>query len=168
MFSTRYDLWRFKYLTRRTGSDKILHDKAFNVAKNPKYDGQQRGLTSMIHKIHKIGRIKNEIIASKELVEELHKQIIRKFEKEKVHRHFVDNIWGAYLADMQFISKFDKGFRFLLCVIDINSKYARVIPLKDKNGITITNVFKKMLNESKCKQNKIRVDKGSKFYNSII
>ena len=56
---------------------------------------------------------------------------------------------------MQLISKFNKGIRFLLCVIDIFSKYAWVIPLKDKKGITITNAFQKILDESNCKPNKI-------------
>ena len=54
------------------------------------------------------------------------------FEKRKVNSPFIDNIWVADLADMQLINKFNKGFRFLLCVIDIYSKYAWVIPLKDK------------------------------------
>ena len=63
------------------------------------------------------------------------------------------------------ISKFNKEFRFLLCVIDIYSKYAWVIPLKDKKGITITNAFQKILDESNHKPNKIWVDKGSEFYN---
>ena len=66
---------------------------------------------------------------------------------------------------MQLISKFNKGFRFLLCAIDIYSKYACVIPLKGKKGITITNAFQKILNESKHKLYKIRGDKGSEFYN---
>ena len=66
---------------------------------------------------------------------------------------------------MQLISKFNKGFRFLLCVIDIYSKYAWVITLKDKKGITITNAFQKILDESNRKPNKIWVDKGSEFYN---
>ena len=65
---------------------------------------------------------------------------------------------------MQLISKFDKGFRFLLCVIDIYSKYASVIPLKDK-GITINNAFQKILDELKRKSDKIWVDKGGEFYN---
>ena len=56
---------------------------------------------------------------------------------------FIENIWGADFADMQLISKFNKGFRFLLCVIDIFSKYAWVIPLKDKKVIAITNPFQK-------------------------
>ena len=56
---------------------------------------------------------------------------------------------------MQLISKFNKGFRFLLCVIDIFSKYAWVVPLKDKKGVTIVNAFQKILDDSKRKQNKI-------------
>ena len=67
------------------------------------------------------------------------------FNKRKVHSSFINNIWGADLADIQLISRFSKGFRFLLCVIDIYSKYAWVIPLKDKKGIMITNAFQKNL-----------------------
>ena len=66
---------------------------------------------------------------------------------------------------MQLISKFKKGFRFLLCVIDIYRKYAWIIPLKDQNGITITNAFQNILDESNHKPNKIWVDKCSEFYN---
>ena len=69
-----------------------------------------------------------------QLADELHKPMIRKFKKRKAHSSFRDNIWGVDLADMQLSSKFDKGFRFLLCVIDIFSKYAWVISLKDKKG----------------------------------
>ena len=85
----------------------------------------------------------------------MHKPIIRNFNKKKVHSPFIDNIWGADLADMQLISKFNKGFRFLLCLIDIYSKYPCVIPLKDKKCITITNAFQKVLKESNKKANKI-------------
>ena len=63
------------------------------------------------------------------------------------------------------MSKFNKRFRFLLCVIDIYSKYVWVIPLKDKKGITIVNASQKILNDSKRKLNKIWVDKGSEIYN---
>ena len=75
--------------------------------------------------------VKNEIISNKELTEELHKLIIRTFEKRKVHSRFIDNIWGADLADVQLISKFDKEFRFLLCVIGIYSKYEWLISLNE-------------------------------------
>ena len=69
---------------------------------------------------------------------------------------------------MQLINKFNKGFRFLLCVIDIYSKYTWVIPLKDKKRITITNAFQNILDESNPKPNKIWADKGSEFYNRLI
>ena len=103
---------------------------------------------------------------NEQLAEELNKPIIRKFKKRKVHSPFKDNIWGADLADMQLISKFNKGFRFLLCVINIFSKYAWVAPLKVKKGVSIVNVFQKILDDSKRKPNKIWVDKGSEFYNN--
>ena len=66
---------------------------------------------------------------------------------------------------MQLISKFNEGSRFLLCVIDIYRKYGWIIPLKDKKGITITNAFQKILNDSKCKPNRIWVEKVSEFSN---
>ena len=150
----------FKDLTRRTASDKIWHDKAFSIAKNPKYDRYQRGLPSMVYKF---SSIKSENISNKELAEELHKLIIIKFNKRKVHSPFIDNIWGTDLAHMQLISKFNKGTCFLLCVIDIFSKYAWV-----KKGITITNAFQNILKESNRKPNKIWIDKRSKFYNRSV
>ena len=103
---------------------------------------------------------------NEQLAEELHKPIIKKFRKRKVYSAFKDKIWGADLADMQLISKFNKGFRFLLCVIDIFTKYAWVVPLKDKKGTSIVNAFQKILKQSARKPNKIWVDKGSEFYNS--
>ena len=73
-----------------------------------------------------------QILSNKELAEELHKLIIRKFTKRKVHSPFIDNIFGPNLAEMPLISKSNKRIRYLLCVIDIFSKYAQVISLKDK------------------------------------
>ena len=67
---------------------------------------------------------------------------------------------------MQLISRLNKGVRFLLCAIDIFSKYAWVVPLKDKNGISIVNAFQKFLKQSNRKPHKIWVDEGSEFYNS--
>ena len=66
------------------------------------------------------------------------------------------------------INTFNKGICFLLCVIDILSKYAWVIPLKDKKGIKIGNAFQKILDESNCKPNKLWVDGGSEFYNRLM
>ena len=172
----------FKDLKRRTASDKILKDKAFNVAKNPKYDEHQRGLASMFYRFFNKKSDKSVSgssivnnnkqnrrpldLAALQLAKELHKPIIRKFKKRKVYSGFKNNIWGTDFADMQLISKFIKGFRFLLCIIDIFSKYAWVVPLKDKKGISIVNVFQKIFKKSKRKPNKIWVDKGSEFYNN--
>ena len=140
----------FKDLKRRTASDKILRDKAFNIAKNPKYDGYQRGLVSMVYKLFDKksagSGIANE--PNYQLANELHKPIIRKLKKRKVYSGSKDNIWGADLADMQLISKFNKGFRFLLCAIDIFGKYGWVVPLKDKKGVSIVHAFQKVLDHS--------------------
>ena len=111
--------------------------------------------------------INTDVKLNEKLAEKLHKLIIRiKFKNRTVFSRFKDNIWGADLADMQLISKFNKGFRFLLCVIDIFSKYAWVVSLTDKKGVTITNAFQKILNDSARKPKKIWVDQGSDFYNS--
>ena len=75
-------------------------------------------------------------------------QILKNFKKE-VYSSSRDNIWGVDLVDMQLLSKFNKGIRFSLCVIDIYSKYVWVIPLKDKKGISIVKVFQKILDDSK-------------------
>ena len=92
---------------------------------------------------------------NQQLAEELRKPIIEKFEKRKVHAAFKDNIWGADLADMQLLSKYNKGIRFLLCVIDIFSKYTWVITLKDKKGVSIVTTFQIILKQSNRKPNKI-------------
>ena len=77
------------------------------------------------------------------LVNELHKPIIKNFLKRTVCSGFKDNIWVVDLADMQSLSKYSKGIKYLLCVIDLFSKYAWVIPIKDKKGTSIVNAFKK-------------------------
>ena len=84
---------------------------------------------------------------NQQVADELYKPIIRKLKRRKVYSYFKDNIWGADLADMELISKHKKGIRFLLSMTDIFSKYARVIPLKDKKCITIVNRFQSILDE---------------------
>ena len=112
-----------------------MQDKAFKIASNQKYDGYQRGLTSMVYKFFDkkssgsglLLSSASQIVDNKEnirLVDELHMSIIKKFEKRKVYSLFRGNIWGTDLADMQLLSKFNKGYRFLLCVIDIFRKHA--------------------------------------------
>ena len=160
----------FKDLARRTAADKVLRDKAFNIAKNPKYDGYQEGLASMVYKFFdrksKGSGVNTEVKHNEKLAKELHKPITKKVKKGTVYLGFKDNIQGADLADMQLISRFNKRFRFLLCVIDIFSKYAWVVPLKDKKGVSVVDAFQNILVKSGRKPNKIWVDKGSEFYNN--
>ena len=162
----------FKDFTRRIAIDKILRDISINIAKNVMEiwcDGYQRGLGSMVYKFFDKGTagngIKNENISDQLLAEELQKPIIWTFKKRKVHSSFIDNIWVADLADMQLISKFNKGILFLLCVVEIFSKYAWVIPFKDKKGITIINAFQINSDGSNRKPDQICIDKDSEFYN---
>ena len=103
---------KLKDLAKRTQSDKVLRDKAFKIGSDPKYDGYQRGLASMVYRNN-------------------------------------------------------KGIKYLLCPIDLFSKYAWVVPLKDKRGISIVNAFQKIISKGR-KPNKIWVDQGSEFYNNTF
>ena len=175
-----------KDLIHRTEADKVLRDKAYDIASNPKYDGYQRGLASMVYKffdkkstaepsalarssLERMGsgfkKLKN---SSSILADELHKPIIKKFDKRKLYSQFKDNIWGVDLADMQSLNRKNKGIKYLLCAIDLYSKYVFVIPLKDKKGISIVNAFNKMIKQSNRKRNKIWVDQGGEFYNNVF
>ena len=113
-------------LTRRTASDKILRDKEFSIAKNPKYDGYQRVFTSMVYKFFDKktagGAVKNETILNKELAEQLHKPIIRKLKKRKVYSPFTDSIWDADFVDMQLIINLTKKivFYYALLIFSVN------------------------------------------------
>ena len=143
-----------KDLINRTKSDKFLKDKAYDIARNPEYDGYQRSLASMVYKFfdkkataepnakHVMG---NDVKKLKDtakpsslersfsiLADELHKPVIKKFNKRQVYSQFKDNLWGVDLADMQSLSRKNKGIMYLLCAIDLHSKYAFVVPLKDK------------------------------------
>ena len=131
----------FKDLAKRTASEKVLLDQVFNIAKNTKYDGYERDLASMRYKsfnktytagaVRRLNKsaIKSKNISNEQLAEELRNTINKKFEKCKVNSSFKDNIWGAVLADMHLISRFHEGTFLLLCVIDMFSKYAWVVPL---------------------------------------
>ena len=177
----------YKDLINRTKSDKVLRDKAYNIASNPKYGGYQRGLASMVYKFFDkksmgsgiarsfLKRVTKDTAepsslerSSSILADELHKPVIKNFEKRKVYSQFKDNIWGIDLAEMQSLSRKNKGIKYLLYTIDLFSKYAFVVPLKDKKGISIVNAFNKKIKQSGRKPNKIWVDQGSEFYNNVF
>ena len=174
-----------KDLVNRTEADNVLGDKAYDIARNREYDGYQRGLASMVYKFfdkkstaepsakHVMGsgfkRLKNTTkLSSSILADKLHEPVIKKFEKRKVYSQSKYNIWGVDLADMQSLSRKNKGIKYLLCAIDLYSKYAFVIPLKDKKGISIVNAFNKIIKQSNRKPNKIWVDQGGEFYNNVF
>ena len=94
-----------KDLINRTKSDKVLRDKAYDIASNPEYDGYQRGLASMVYKFFDKKSMSSGIASSSILADELHKPVIKTFNKIKVYSQFKDNIWGVDLADMQSLSR---------------------------------------------------------------
>ena len=108
-----------KIKKKRTAADKVLRDKAFNIAKDPKY-GYQRGLASMFYNFFykkTAGSGVKSMLQNEQLAEEINQPIIRKFKKGKVYPAFKDNILGADLADMQLICKFNKGFIIIIIII---------------------------------------------------
>ena len=176
---------KYKDVENRLISDQKLKNSAYDIASNPKYNGYQRGLASMVYYFFgsKVAPIDKKTMSGKGngkhsslermgynkiLAEELHKPVIKKFNKRKVYSQFKDNIWGVDLADMQSLSKKNKSIKYLLCAIGLFSKYAFVIPLKDKKGISIVNAFNKSINQSNRKPNKVWVDQGGEFYNHVF
>ena len=118
-----------KDLAKRTQSDKVLKDKAYKIPYDPKYDGYERGLASMVYKFFNersslsgvavsLGN-KSTTEPNDQLANELHKKMIRKFKRRKVYSSFRDNIWGVDLADMQSLRKYNKGIKYLLCATAI-------------------------------------------------
>ena len=131
---------KYTDLTKRIQSGKVLRDKAFEISSNPKCDGYQRGFSSMVFKFFDKSSAADsgiQSISNQQLAIELHKLISKKFERRRVYSSFKDNIWGVDLADMQLISKYNKGIRYSLYANDLFSKYAWVVILKDKEGVTI-------------------------------
>ena len=119
--------------------------KTFKIASDPKYDDYQRGLALMVYKFFNRKSSGSGIAAPNyQLANELHRQIIRKFKKKKSTFPLRDGIWGLDLTGMQSLSKYNKGINNLLCAIDLFSKYERVVPLKDKRGITIVIAFQEI------------------------
>ena len=108
-----------------------MRDRAYEIARNWKYDGYQRALSSIVYKFcdKKTG---SRVSVNKQLTEELHKPVIKKFKGGKVCARFKDNIWVLDLAEMGSPSSKNTNVKYLLCVIDVFTKYAGVKPLKDK------------------------------------
>ena len=100
------------------------------------------------------------------LAEELHKPVRKKFKRRRVLVNGIDKVWAADLADMQAFSKFNRGIKYLLAVIDVFSKYGWLIPLKDKTGKSVASALKTIFKERKPE--KMWIDKGKEFYNKDV
>ena len=108
-----------------------MKGRAFEIARNRNYDGYQRALASMVYTFFdkKTG---SRVSVNEQLAKELLKTVIKKFKRKKVHARFKNNMWAADLAEMGSSASKNKNVKYLLCVIDVFTKYARVKPLKDK------------------------------------
>ena len=147
-----------KDLAKRTISDKISKDRAYKIAINPKYNGYQRGLASMVKKMS----------VNKLLAQELHKPVVNKFKRRKVCARFKGNIRTADLAGMGSLSSFNCGVKYLVYLIDDFTKYTSVKPLKDKKTKTFLRGLVEIVNEFKRQPNKIWIDQGREFYNNLM
>ena len=144
-------------LAKKTQSDKVLRDKAFQIVSDPKYEGYQRGLASMFYNFfdRKSSGSGIDVEPNYWLVNELCRQIIRKSKIRKFYSSFRDGIWDVDLADMQSLSKYNKGIKYLICAVDLFSKYA------------IVNAFENIISKGH-KPNKIWLDQGAEFYNNLF
>ena len=140
---------KYKDSVNRKQSDIVLKNKALRIATDPKVDGYQRSLAAMVYKFFNertkglgMNFVKHSL-NNLQLAEELHKSIVRNFKRRKVYSSFKDNIWGVDSAVMSLISKFNKGIKYLLCIIDFFSRYAWVIPLKNEKKLIV------LLNDSR-------------------
>ena len=129
-----------------------MKDRAYEIVINPKFDGYQRGLASMVYKFFdkEQGSSVNE-----KLAQELHKPVIKKFKRTKMYARFKADIWAADLAEMGSLSSMNRGVKYLLCVIDVFTKCAWVKPLKDKEGKTVLHGFIEIVYKPKHQPNKL-------------
>ena len=149
----------------RNISDMALAHRADEIANNPTYDDVQRKDAHFISGIMKTKAKFGLGVWNEELADELHAPVKRKFKRRHVISYGVDDVWSCDLVEMQEWKKQNKGFRYMLNVIDVHSKYAWSIPLKDKTGKTVLEAFKQIVNSSGRKPDHIWVDEGKEFYN---
>ena len=137
---------KYKDLNTRTQSGKVLRHEAFEIPSNPKYDGYHRGLASTVYRFFEKKSTGSDVsfMPNQQLANEPHKPIISKFKIRKVYSSYKGNIWAVDLADMQLVSKYNKGIMYLLCAIETFSNNAWVVPTKDEK-VPLVNAFPKIL-----------------------
>ena len=136
-----------KDLAQRTISGKVLKDRACEIPRNPNYDGHQRALASIVYKFSDkktgLGASVNE-----DLAEKLQKPVVKKIEIRKAYPRFKDHIWVADLGEMGSLSSPNRCVKYLLCVIDVFTKYVWTKSFKVKQVKTVLNGFVEIVNES--------------------
>ena len=145
-----------------SGLRKVILDKYTD----PSFPSSFAGLNSFFKEIKKVANVsKNEVkeVLSGNDVYSLHFPSRKRFKTNKVIVHGIDHSWQADLVDVQSLAKQNKWFKYLLTVIDVFSKFAWVVPLKNKDGLSVTQAFQKILGNRKPK--KLQTDKGKEFYN---
>ena len=131
-----------------------MKDRAYQIALNPQYDGYQRGLASIVYPFSN-KKIGSGVNVNEVPAQELQKPVTKKFKRKKVYSAFKDNIWVADLAEMGLLSSFNRGVKYLFCVIDGFIKNVWVKPCTNKKAKNVIDGFIGILNESKCKPNKL-------------
>ena len=157
-----------KDLTKWTISIRFWKIKLNEIVINPKYDGCQRGLASIVHRLFDKKTGLGASVNEHHLALELYKPVIKKFKRRKVYARFKDTIWAADLAEMGSLFSKNGGVKFLLCVMDVFTKYAWVKLLKDRKTKTVLHVFTEIVRQSKWKPNKFSVDQGREFHNNLM
>ena len=145
----------YKNLTRKTASNKILHDKPFKIAGNPSFDVCQCTPVSMVYKLFDKKSAHVTIISNQQLANELNKSVVRKLQGHNVYPSFGEIICVADLAEMQLISKSDERVTLLLCIIGIYSNFVWIAQLKDQEGVTVVDALQKIIDKSNRKPDKI-------------
>ena len=136
-----------KDLAKRVLSDKILRERAYEIARNCKYDGYQRALASMVYNFFYKKR-GSKISVNEELAEELRESVIKKFKRRKVYAKFKGNSLETDLAEMGSLSSKNENIKYILCAIDFSTKHAWFKPIKDKKSKTVHNALIEIVNES--------------------
>ena len=159
---------KFKDVLNRQVADRKLMEQSIHIARDESIDGYQRALAAMIYKFFEKKIQMGQGTWNEMLADELHKPVRRKFLRRSVISYSIDDIWGADLVDMREWNKDNKGFNHLLTVIDVLSKYAWGVPLKDKRGDTVTAALKSIIDKSGRTPNHLWVDEGAEFYNKVM
>ena len=147
-------------MSRRQVAYKKLMEQAIHIARDEGVVGYQRALAAMVYKFFEKKIQMGQGNWNEELAEELHKQVRHSFPRRHVIAYSIDDIWGADLVDMREWKKQNKGFNHLLTVIDVLSKYAWGVGLKDKRGETVTAALSSIIKKTSRKPNHLWVDRG--------